>query len=167
MPAHDLTITWTWTINNHSITYYVDGVITWEVENYNYGTEITRRAEPSKEWYTFSHWDVELPATMPDNDIVVSGHFIINQYHVSFVDWDGRVLSGADYDYGTASGEIVLPEDPEREGYTFVGWIWLPDNIPAHDVTWTASYTINSYTVTYAYDGNVPAWVTPHEAESY
>lgn len=40
-------------------------------------------------------------------------------YDVIFEDWDGTVLSRQRVPYGEAA---VAPEDPEREGYTFIGW---------------------------------------------
>lgn len=43
-----------------------------------------------------------------------------------------------------ASGITVLDvESPQKEGYTFLGWIDLPETMPAHDVTVTGSFTKN------------------------
>ena len=40
-------------------------------------------------------------------------------YIVTFLDWDGEVLSTQEVDEGAAA---IAPADPSREGYTFVGW---------------------------------------------
>ena len=66
---------------------------------------------------------------------------------VTFVDWDGTVLSVQQIENGTGA---TAPSDPEREGYTFTGWDAAFDNI-TEDITVTAQYTINSYTLTITY----------------
>ena len=93
MPAHNVTVTGTWSRTTHTITYYVDGEQYGEVESHDYGEAITIRAEPTREGYTFSHWNRELPPTMPNYNLVVSGYFTINSYHVAFVDRNGTVVS--------------------------------------------------------------------------
>ena len=134
---------------SYTLTYKVDGE---EYKSFTivYGTAITPEAEPTKEGYTFSGWS-EIPATMPANDVVVTGTFTINQYTVKFLDWDETVISETSQDYHSA---IIAPADPVREGYTFTGWdTEVPSVVPAHDVTFTATYSINSYTLTYKVDG--------------
>ena len=58
---------------NYTLTYIVDGAVYGEVETHAYGTTITPRVLPTKTGYTFSGWDL-VPATMPDNNVVVSVH---------------------------------------------------------------------------------------------
>ena len=48
--------------------------------------------------------------------------------------------------YGT---EIVAPEAPEKEGYTFDGWGEVAATVPASDVTYEGTYTVNVYNVYY------------------
>ena len=48
--------------------------------------------------------------------------------------------------YGT---EIVAPEAPEKEGYTFDGWGEVAATVPASDVTYEGTYTVNIYKVYY------------------
>ncbi|MCM1107633.1 MAG: InlB B-repeat-containing protein [Clostridium sp.] len=50
---------------------------------------------------------------------------------------------------------ITHPEAPVREGHTFEGWEGLPATMPASDVTVTARFSVNSYTVTYYLDNKV------------
>ncbi len=53
--------------------------------------------------------------------------------------------------------EIVLPDAPTKEGYTFVGWEDVPTIMPAEDVEVHASFTPNSYTVTFKANGTIVA----------
>ena len=86
---------------------------------------------------------------MPANDIVVNGSYTVNKYFVTFKIGD-EVIASDSLAYGSA---IVAPEAPEKEGYTFSGWGEVLQNVPAYDVTFVGSYTVNTYKV-YYYVGN-------------
>ena len=74
MPFADYDVYGYFIVNHHQLTYYVDGEI-YQSYEVDYGTTITPEPLPQKEGYTFSGWS-EIPATMPDNDYEVYGHFI-------------------------------------------------------------------------------------------
>ena len=65
-----------------------------------------------------------------------------------------------DYDYEGApantvrytNGTVTLPENPTRDGYTFNGW-QLGSETVTEDTTFTAQWTINTYTVTFNSNG--------------
>jgi hypothetical protein len=57
----------------------------------------------------------------------------------------------------TRGSAITLPEVPAKEGYTFSGWGEVPETMPAKDVTLTAQFSVNEYTLTYVLDGAVYA----------
>ena len=65
---------------------------------------------------------------------------------------DGEVVSSESVEYGAS---IIIPEAPEREGYTFNGWGEVDETVPAHDVTYEGSYSVNSYLLTFAVDGEI------------
>ena len=147
MPAKDVTVVGSFVTNGYTITYVVDGEV-YKTLVYEYGSTIVAEPIPTKEGYTFSGWS-DLPATMPANDVTVSGSFTINKYLVTFKIGD-TVVSSESLEYGTA---IVAPEAPEKEGHTFNGWGKVAETVPAHDVTYEGSYSVNSYTLTYMVDG--------------
>lgn len=139
----DVTITPTPT-GKFKLTYIVDG------EAYNetdieYGTAITPIEEPTKEGHTFSGWS-EIPATMPAHNVEVNGSFTANKYKVIFSS-DGAVIKEETLPFGTS---ITAPANPTKTGYTFTGWNPAVDaTVPAHDVTYTAEFTVNIYKVSY------------------
>ncbi len=143
MPANDITITGTFTINSYLLSYTVDGE-TMQADSVAYGTAITLLEEPTKEGHTFSGWS-EAPETMPANDVVISGTFTINKYLVTFKIGD-EVIAADSLEYGAT---IVAPEAPEKEGYTFDGWGEVADTVSANDVTYEGTYTVNIYKVYY------------------
>ena len=104
--------------------------------------------EPVKEGYTFSGWS-EVPATMPAGDITVNGSFKANKYLVTFKIGE-EVISADSLEYNTA---VTAPEAPAKEGYTFSGWGEVADVVPAHDLAYEGSYTVNSYQLIYVVDG--------------
>ena len=147
MPAQDITITGSYTVNNYNLIYMVDGKEYKKVA-IAYGSAVTAEAAPEKEGYTFSGWST-IPATMPANDVTVTGTFTVNTYKVTFV-IDGTTYSTANVTYGN---KISAPDAPAKEGYTFSGWSTIPATMPAQDITITGSYTVNNYNLIYMVDG--------------
>ena len=148
IPAEDITIKALWTINRYKLTYKVDGEV-YKQYDVEYNASITPETAPEKEGYTFSGWS-EIPATMPANDVEVTGSFTINQYKVTFI-VDGEVVKEETLDFGT---NITAPENPTKIGHTFTGWNPAVDTtVPSHDVTYTAQFTVNQYTITFDTDG--------------
>ena len=58
---------------------------------------------------------------------------------------DGEVISSQTLKMGDP---IQVPDAPEKEGHTFSGWGDVPATMPAQDLTFEGTYTVNSYTVT-------------------
>ena len=138
MPAHNVTVTGTFSINSYKLTYIVDGV---EYKSYNveYGATITPEIAPTKDGYTFSGWS-EIPATMPTHDVTVTGSFNINKYKLTYI-VDGIEYKSYEVEYGAT---ITLEAEPTKEGYTFSGWSEIPETMPANDVTVTGTFTLDT-----------------------
>ena len=149
MPAHDVTVTGSFTKGAYKLIYVVDGE-TYKTISYDYGASITPEPAPTREGYTFSGWS-GIPATMPAHDVTVTGSFTINKYKLTYK-VDGEVYKSYEVEYGAS---ITPEEEPIKEGYTFSGWSWIPTKMPAEDVTATGSFTVNQYTVTYMIDNEV------------
>ena len=121
MPAKDLTITAQFKINQYTITFANTGDTKIDPITQDYGTAVTAPGEPVKDGYTWGGWDKEIPATMPAENITITGSWTINQYTVTFLDAEGNAFGEIlTLDFGT---EIEAPaEEPEKEFYTFAGW---------------------------------------------
>lgn len=78
----------------------------------------------------------------------------VNQYKVTFKNWNGDILSEKSYDYGTAADQITLPNDPDRTGYHFTGWEPSVDKVTG-DVTYTAQFEVNKHNIYYYVDGEL------------
>ena len=78
-------------------------------------------------------------------NITAVASYILNGYTVTFVDYNGNVIGTDGVLYGRGAD---APTVPEREGYTFTGWSVPFDNV-TDDMTVTAQYKINTYTVTF------------------
>ena len=128
MPARDIVVDGEFSVNNYAVKYKVDGV-EFAVDTVAFGDEIVLPDNPTKEGYTFSGW-VNMPSTMPANDIIVEGMFTINSYTITYV-IDGEVFLIETVLYGD---NIVLIDAPTKEGYTFSGWSEAPIVMPAEDI---------------------------------
>ena len=85
---------------------------------------ITKAINPdvsSPEWQLYAHW------ANPENTVV-------------FKDWNGTELKNQTVAFGE---DAAPPEDPEREGYRFIGWDKPYTNIE-EDTVLTAQYEISS-----------------------
>ena len=147
VPAEDVTYYGSYSVNSYLLTYVVDGE-TVQSDSVAYGSTIVALEEPTKEGYTFSGWS-EAPETMPAEDVTISGFFTVNKYLVTFV-IDDEVIASDSLEYGAS---IVAPIAPEKEGHTFNGWGEVAETVPAEDVTYYGSYSVNSYLLTYVVDG--------------
>ena len=147
MPAENITVTAQWEINRYTITFDTAGGSEIAPITQDYGTAITAPADPTRKGYTFKGWDKEIPETMPAENITVKAQWEINQYTIAFDTNGGSEIAPITQDYGT---EITAPDNPTREGYTFIGWDRdIPEIMPAENITVTAQWEINRYTITF------------------
>ena len=142
-----LTLTAKWTANRYTITFKPENGGEDIIITQDYGTAITAPANPTKTGYTFAGWDREIPTAMPAGDMTITARWTVNQYTITFKPENGGEDIIITQDYGTA---ITAPANPTKTGYTFAGWDReIPTAMPAGDMTITARWTVNQYTITF------------------
>ena len=145
--ATDLTLTAKWQLNQYTITFDTAGGSEVPSITQDYGTAITPPAAPTRTGYTFVGWDRESPTTMPAGDMTITARWQVNQYTITFKPENGGQDIVIKQDYGTA---ITAPANPTKTGYTFAGWDkTIPTAMPAENMTITARWQVNQYTITF------------------
>ena len=143
----DLTLTAKWQINRYTITFDTAGGSEVPSITQDYGTAITPPAAPTRTGYTFAGWDKTIPSTMPAGDMTITARWQVNQYTITFKPENGGQDIVIKQDYGTA---ITAPANPTKTGYTFAGWDkTIPTTMPAGNMTITAQWQVNQYTITF------------------
>ena len=147
----DLVFNANWEINQYTITFDTDGWTEIAQIKQDYNTEVTAPDDPIKTWYSFTSWDKIIPNKMPAEDITITAQWEINQYTITF-DTDGWTeIAQIKQDYNT---EVTAPDDPIKTWYSFTSWDKIiPNKMPAEDITITAQWGINQYTITFDTDG--------------
>ena len=140
-----------WEINQYTITVKPENGKADITITQDYGTPIAAPADPTREGYTFIGWDKEIPSTMPAENMIITAKWVVNQYTITFDTAGGSAVASITQNYGTA---ITAPANPTREGYTFIGWDKaIPTTMPAENMTITAKWKVNQYTITFDSNG--------------
>lgn len=138
VPAENMSFKAQWTINQYTLTFNADNG-TEDVEiTQDYGTKFETPADPIREGYTFAGWDMDIPETIPAEDMSFTALWSVNSYKLVYI-LDGEVYAEYDVEYGS---EITPENDPEKTGYTFEGWTEIPETMPAHDVEIYGSFSV-------------------------
>ena len=119
-------------------------------QNVPYGQAATAPEPPVHIGHTFMGWDTDFSAVY--SDLEVTALYDVAIFTVNFIDWDNTIIKSEQVEYGH---DATPPEDPVREGYTFIGWDKDHHNITSA-VNIYAQYEILTYTVTFLdMDGTV------------
>ena len=134
-------------------------------QSYQYGAEVTVAPDATASGYTFSGWNRTGTFTMPAEDVLITGSFTANTntpYKIEHYtkDLNANTYTLRETENKTGKTDTNITAIPKSyTGFTF--------NTESSTLTGTISgdgnltlklyYTRNSYTVSYAYQGNVPA----------
>ena len=172
----NVTLTAVWTaVGQNTVTYVGGGEgVTGlpAVQSFEKDAEVTLTSTvPVRAGYVFDGWEVtsggdavavtDNKFTMPEADVVITAKWIA-VYEVVYAG-AANLPETATYKAGE---EITLPADPVKTGYTFSGWevkrgedeVTVVDGkftMPAGDVTVTATWTVNTYTVTFKGESDI------------
>lgn len=164
--TRDITLYAKWTKNHYTVTFDVDGqtdlISPVSVEH---GNGVSKPTDPTKEGHTFDGWYPDATYTNKytnwgdsiTGNTTFYARWNVNPYELTihYTDTDSTTKS---YDYGTT----IKLDIPQRDGYTFDGWtaenIDVPNlnqnfqyefTMPASNVTLTAKWLKDAYTVTF------------------
>ena len=174
----NVTLTAQWTANTYTITYVYNNGSANTTATYNIEQAITLPS-PSKTGYTFAGWKVTTAggnwkttdsvykgtvAAGKYGNVTLTAQWTANTYTITYVYNNGSANTTATYNIEQA---ITLPS-PSKTGYTFAGWKvttaggnWkTTDSVykgtvaagKYGNVTLTAQWTVNTYTITYKYN---------------
>ena len=172
------TLTAQWTVNTYTITYKYNNGVADTTAKYTIEQSITLPS-PSKTGYTFAGWKVTTAggnwkttdsvykgtvAAGKYGNVTLTAQWTVNTYTITYKYNNGAADTTAKY---TIEQSITLPS-PTKAGYTFAGWKvttaggnWkTTDSVykgtvaagKYGNVTLTAQWTANTYTITYVYN---------------
>ena len=136
------------------IVTYKDGDSEYAKQVLPSGTLATRPDAPAATpGYTFGGWNTadgtawDYASDKVTDNITLYAKWAANTYTITFDTAGGSEIAPITQEYGTV---ITAPEAPTREGYTFIGWDKeIPTTMPTENMTVTAQWEINQYTITF------------------
>ena len=145
VPAVSTTYTAIWSINNYNITFDDNGGSGGSTSSRVYGSPLSA-PNISKPGFTFVEWSPAVPETVPAANTVYTAQWIPTNYTVTFDANGGTGGTTASLPFGSALKAPLV----QRSGYTFAGWSpSVPVSVPIGNSTYTAQWTINSYTIVF------------------
>lgn len=113
-------------------------------------------------WYSDAANPTDYECFTHDKITVENGYIILETNHFSeyavctdisepesyTVKW---IVDGVVTEQNVTEGDaLYAPENPEKEGHTFVGWSSaVPETMPAENLEFTAQWQVNKYTITF------------------
>ena len=159
-----------WEINRYTVIFNSVNGTSIDSQEVNYNEKVTRPSNPTKEGYTFKEWQLngnlyDFDTLVTDN-ITLTAVYTINHYTVTFNSNGGSSIDSQEVNYNE---KVTIPSNPTKKGYTFKEWqlngnLYDFDTLVTDNITLTAVYTINQYTVTFDSNGgtSVPSQLVNH-----
>lgn len=140
MPAKDIEIFGNYSVNSYMLYIYLNEELVSETK-IKFGAKVVVEDPIVTEGHTFDGWNEKIPETMPAHDVTIKGTISVNSYKAVFKIGE-EIIDTISVLYGQP---IKTPNAPEKEGYSFDGWVNVPATMPAKDIEIFGSYSINSY----------------------
>src|SRR5574344_831032 len=159
-----------WQSNPIITLNYENGSATTTQES-NYGKAFAQPTDPTRAGYTFEGWYTTADysgsafdfSTVLTSDLTLYAKWEIAQYTITYALDGGTNAASNPLSYKMESADIILTP-PTKTGYTFAGWTGTGLSAPTISVTipkgstgdraYTATWTINNYTVTFNTNGD-------------
>lgn len=119
-------------INRYEVDFF-SGSTLLKTDSVNHGMSATAPAEPEQEGYDFLGWDSDFSAVV--SDMVINAVWQQQTFLVTYYLLPDSIYAQMRVGYGD---DADTPDDPQREGYDFVGWSSDGTDITQH----TAIYAI-------------------------
>lgn len=155
MPAYDITLYAKWDADkvNYTVEHLVEK-LDGSYELYDrqaFTSDTDSQVTPEVKYMEgFSSPETETAIVKGDGSTVIRYFYKRNVHRFVLKLNNGQQDVEYDYKYGTNINII----NPERTGYTFTGWNEdVAGTMPDRDVTYTASWKINQYTISFNTDG--------------
>ncbi len=157
--TEDLEIHAIWEKNSYTIKYLnYDNSILKEYEIlFNENLDFIIAPEATRKGYDFLRWNVELPNTMPAEDLIINAEYGIASFTISFIENGGSKVDSINQGFGTS---VIKPVDPIKLGNTFLGWYldeelteaYTFSKMPNEDITLYAKWDVKKYKLTFLND---------------
>ena len=154
---NNYTFVGTFTKKSYNVSFNISGDV--QTATFEYGDTIVYPAADSKEGYTICGW-TPYHETMPDtNNLVFKAVLSANSYSVKYLidagaGMDNEIVAEYTVKYGQAIPSQALPV---QSGYSFSQWSadtqLVGNKMPAKDVNFFSTKTVNNYTLKYFIDG--------------
>ena len=151
----NITLTAQWKINVYTVTFDSNGGSKVEAQKVEFSKTATKPADPTRDGVTFLGWQLDGAdydfATPVKSDITLVANWNVEKFKVTFDSNGGSAVAAQTVEKDKTA---IEPAAPTREGYKFLGWFNgdsafnFSTKITA-DITLTAQWEINKYTVTF------------------
>ena len=172
MPAENIELTAQWTEIKHDVAVEAgsNGLVSVaKVENIGIATASGNITATANTGYHFVNWTLPAGVTLAEgfaltdatiqihataDEKTITANFAVTAYTLAWELAGGEVKTA-----GTAAGSVnygtaLIAPIVEKTGYTFKGWTpEVAATMPAADATYTATWTINQYTISFNSNG--------------
>lgn len=147
-------------INQYTIIFdYNDGTGKTEEITLEYGSKISKPAQPTRMGYIFNGWylnnELYSFSTMPNKNITLIAKWVFDEVIINF---DSNGGSAVTQIVALPGEKIEAPKVPYKKGCKFLGWylddkIYEFDVMPSESITLVAKWEGTTYTITYELNG--------------